>query len=201
MYWDEVIKQKTLDNISYDGWLDKYLVGKVSPSTNIIELRCGWGDDTSFLHKLGCNLISCDGSIEAVKFINKYLPQVETRQFDLISSFPFDNEAADYIVADLCLHYFDNEEMNAILHEVHRVLKGDGTLYVRINSINDINYGAGQGVLISEGLYLSEKGKKRFFDKNSVEEVFQSFNIISIEEVIITKYGKPKMAWEIVLTK
>lgn len=30
MYWDEVIKMKTNENIKYDGWLDKYLLGKVS---------------------------------------------------------------------------------------------------------------------------------------------------------------------------
>lgn len=201
MYWDEVIKMKTNENIKYDGWLDRYLLGKVSEITNIIELGCGWGDDTSFLHTLNCNLISCDISSESLKFIHKYFPDIETRQFDLREKFPFQNETADYIVADLCLHYFDNIELNRILLEIIRVIKTNGMLYVRVNSINDTNYGVGQGKQISEGIYMTETGKKRFFDKSNILNTFKVFKIISMEEVILMKYGDAKIAWELVLQK
>jgi ubiquinone/menaquinone biosynthesis C-methylase UbiE len=201
MYWDEVIKMKTNENIKYDGWLDRYLIGKVSEISNIIELGCGWGDDTSFLYSLNCNLISCDISSESIKFIHKYFPDIETRQFDLREKFPFQDETADYIVADLCLHYFDNIELNKILLEILRVTKTNGMLYVRVNSINDTNYGAGQGKQISEGMYMTETGKKRFFDKSNILNTFKVFNIIHMEEVILMKYGKAKIAWELVLQK
>lgn len=201
MYWDEIIKMKTSENIKYDGWLDKYLLGKVSEITTIIELGCGWGDDTSFLDTLNCNLISCDVSSESVKFIRKYFPNIETRQFDLLEKFPFEDETADYIVADLCLHYFDDIELNRILLEIIRITKTNGMLYVRVNSINDINYGVGQGKQISEGIYRTETGKKRFFDRNNILNTFKIFKIINMEEVILTKYGKAKTAWELVLQK
>ncbi len=201
MYWDEVIKIKTNENIKYDGWLDRYLLGKVSKETNIIELGCGWGDDTSFLHTLNCNLSSCDISAESIRFIQKYFPAIETRQFDLREKFPFPNEAADCIVADLCLHYFDEIELNKILLEILRVIKTNGMLYVRINSINDTNYGAGQGKQISEGIYMTDTGKKRFFDKRNILNTFKVFKIIDMEEVILMKYGEAKIAWELVLQK
>jgi ubiquinone/menaquinone biosynthesis C-methylase UbiE len=201
MYWDEVIKIKTNENINYDGWLDRYLLGKVGETSNIIELGCGWGDDTSFLNTLNCNLISCDISSESMKFIHKYFPDIETRQFDLRERFPFEDETADYIVADLCLHYFDNIELSGILLEIIRVLKTNGMLYVRVNSINDTNYGAGQGEQISEGIYMTETGKKRFFDRSNILNTFKIFKIIDMEEVILMKYGKAKIAWELVLQK
>jgi hypothetical protein len=56
------------------------------------------------------------------------------------------------MIADLSLHYFSWDETKKIVNEIKRVLKEDGFLLVRVNSVNDTNYGAGKG--ISSLLYL-----------------------------------------------
>ena len=88
---------------------------------------------------------------------------VDTCQFDMTEGFPFEAGAADVVIADLCLHYFDDAEMADIIGEIGRVLVPGGRLICRVNSDKDINHGAGQGEEIQRGLFLKDGVKKRFF--------------------------------------
>ena len=48
----------------------------------------------------------------------------------------------------------------------------------------------------------SVKGKlKRFFDKNSLEELFQNWEITYIEETELDRFAKMKILWELAARK
>jgi SAM-dependent methyltransferase len=64
---------------------------------------------------------------------------------DISKTLPFKDESIGLIIADLSLHYFDNETTKNIVNEIRRVLKHNGCLIGRVNSINDFNFGAGSG--------------------------------------------------------
>lgn len=53
------------------------------------------------------------------------------------------------------LHYFNNEAIKSIVEEIKRVLITDGYIIVRVNSVNDINYGAGNGEEIEKNFYFN----------------------------------------------
>ncbi|MDR3295409.1 MAG: methyltransferase domain-containing protein [Clostridiales Family XIII bacterium] len=201
----------------YDGWLDRHFEslreeraercpdGEPHPADmaglNVIELGCGTGDDTAFLAGTGCALTCCDFAKEALRRMKLRHPGVKTAEFNLLDPFPLESASADAVVAGLCLHFFDDDEMRRILPEIRRVLRGDGVLFCRLNSAKDYIPGLREEEerLLSPGIYMTPEGKKRFFDAEAVRRVFRDWDIAYMEERETVKFGKPKTAWELAL--
>lgn len=187
---------------NYDLWLDKHVkILEKSKEEYIVDLGCGSGGDSLYLSERGYKVVACDYSEEALKTINKFLPEVETLQIDISKILPFENESVEIIIADLSLHYFDDETTKSIIKEIRRVLKRDGYLIGRVNSINDLNYGAGSGKEIEKNFYLTEEGYKRFFSGEDIQNYFKEFIIEIYEENCVMKYGKKKRAFEFLCRK
>ena len=180
----------------YDGWLDKYFVDKADRGT-IIELGCGWGDDTSFLSKTECRLISCDYSEEALRNVKERYPAVTVNRFDLRDSFPFENTMADIVVASLCLHFFADSDMRRILAEVRRVIKPDGLFLCRLNSENGRMRGIVGETKLAPGLYMTKDGLKRFYTEDMIKNVFVGWEINCIREYETEKFSKNKYLFEL----
>ena len=53
--------------------------------------------------------------------------------------------------------------------EIARVLKPNGNLLARVNSISDLNYGAGQGQRLEENYYFVDGYNKRFFSEKDAD--------------------------------
>ena len=201
-FWNNIYKTKEDKKPLYDLWLDKYIdVLEKAKESNIIDLGCGNGGDTLYLREKGYKVIACDYSEEALKTVNMFLPEVKTIQMDISKILPFENESAEVIIADLSLHYFNEETTKNILKEIKRVLKSNGYLIGRVNSINDLNYGAGNGDEVEKNFYLTKDGYKRFFDREDIEYYFGEFEIEHCKEERIVKYGDEKKAWEFVIMK
>ena len=140
-YWDNIYESKKEKKPIYDLWLDKYkYILDKRKEQSIIDLGCGAGGDSLYLMERGYKVIACDYSEEALNIVNKYLPEVETMQFDVSKTLPFEDESIEIIIADLSLHYFNEEITNNIVKEINRVLKVNGYLIARANSINDVNF-------------------------------------------------------------
>lgn len=109
-FWDNVYKSKTVKRPTYDLWLDKYIdILEKNNGKEIIDLGCGGGGDTLYLIERGYKVIACDYSEEALKILNKFIPEVNTIQMDISKTLPFEEESIGLIIADLSLHYFNNE--------------------------------------------------------------------------------------------
>lgn len=201
-FWNNIYKTKEDKKPIYDLWLDKHIgVLEKSKESNIIDLGCGNGGDTLYLGEKGYKVIACDYSEEALKTVNKFLPEVETMIIDISKTLPFEDESIEIMIADLSMHYFNEETTKNIVKEIKRVLKANGYLIARVNSVNDINYGAGSGEEIEENFYLTQSGHKRFFDREDIEYYFGELEIEHCKEERIVKYGDEKKAWEFVVRK
>ena len=71
--WNETIKNIVITESGYDGWLDKYQLEKLNNTDVILELGCGWGDDTTYLFKMPSKLICCDFSEESIKLMGEVI--------------------------------------------------------------------------------------------------------------------------------
>lgn len=121
---------------------------------------------------------------------------------DIRSDFPDVGKSYPVIIASLCLHYFEWEETLGIAMKMHASLEDDGLLFVRVNSTDDINYGA-IGYPEIESNYYHVNGKtKRFFDMDALDRLFpeEKWNTLLKEEKTIHRYEKPKAVWELVLS-
>lgn len=201
-HWNNIFKNLNEKKLNYDLWLDKYkdILDK-SKEQCIIDLGCGAGGDTLYLTERNYKVIACDYSKEALNIVNNFLPEVETIQIDISKTLPFEDKSIQVIIADLSLHYFNDNTTKSIVKEIKRVLKADGYIIGRVNSINDINYGAGNGEEIEKNFYLTEEGYKRFFKKEDIYYYFSDFKIKVCTEATIKKYIAEKKAFEFVAGK
>jgi len=199
-YWNKIYMDIADKEIKYDLWLDKFKsIFNEYKGTEIVDLGCGTGNNCLYLSELGYSVVACDYSTEALKIVNKYLPKVKILEFDFTKDFPFENASVNIIIADLSLHYFSEKITKKILSNIRRILTKGGYLILRVNSINDTNYGAGNGVEVERHLYDTKYGYKRFFDEKDIKYFCGEWNILHLKENKIYRYGMEKYVFEVVL--
>ena len=199
--WDNWSKRRSSVPV-YDLWLDEYEdLLEQNRDKEILDLGCGIGADTLYLLERGYNVLSCDFSNEALKSIQDNIPNSKTLCFDMMKVFPIKDNTYSLIIADLSLHYFDNETTIHIMKEIKRILKQDGILLARVASVNDFNFGAGVGEELEKSYYFEGDYTKRFFDLEDVNKYFGIIGSIDAEETQMTRneaeYSKPKMLYKI----
>lgn len=197
-YWNGVHKPIERDAIPTDDWLDLFEDIIKRTEKPVLDLGCGTGNDTLYLVERGRKVISCDQSENAIGNIVKNFPEVEAKCFNMLDGLPFEDASFDLVIADLCLHYFDEADTAAIIAEIARVLTPGGHLIFRVNSINDVNHGAGQGRELGHHLYESgSKTMKRFFDEEDIRSFFKAFEIEYLKEEIMSRYRLEKRLYRV----
>lgn len=190
----------------YDNWLDNYKeVLDSNKNSEILDLGCGIGADTLYLNERGFNVLSCDFSLEALKNIEENIINSKTMYLDMLDKFPFEDESFLLIIADLSLHYFDNETTIHIMNEIRRILKKNGILLSRVASVNDFNFGAGIGEELEKNFYFEGDYTKRFFDREDVNKYFGIIGEVESFETSMIRneeeYSKPKILYQIKVKK
>ena len=123
--------------------------------------------------------------------------------FDMVERLPFEDGFSDLIIADLSLHYFSKSQTKSILSGICRVLSKRGHLLCRVNSVKDFekNENKQNNIEVEHHLYESQKGTKRFFDCDDIDEFFSDWEIKHSAEIETSKYRYTKYAWEICAEK
>ena len=200
-YWDKTHKTYSVGKITHDNWLDDYKHVLDNCKTEVLDLGCGVGNDTLYLTERGFKVIACDYSDVALKHLKEQLKSVETKWLDISNPLPFKNTIFDLVIADLSLHYFDEKTTIAIMKEIKRILKPNGHLLARVNSIADKNFGAGNGQKIEENYYFVEGYNKRFFSIEDAKKFFSYIGQTKIKEADMLRYREPKKVIEVDVEK
>lgn len=161
---------------------------------SVLELGCGQGADSQILASQGLRVVSVDLDVEALACcqpIEGCLPV----NADISSSLPFRDDEFCFVLASLSLHYFSWADTLSIVQEIQRVLTDDGVLLMRVNSTQDILFGAGSGDEIEKNYYLNNGQKKRFFEMDDVRSMLNGMTITGLRHETIDRYGKDKRVW------
>ncbi len=200
--WDEIYKSIGSTRPEYDLWLEKYAeILKGSRDIPIIDLGCGYGNVTLFLHERGYKVISCDLSMEALKRLNHLIDEPVIKHFDMLGGLPFETGSAKIVIADLSIHYFLWSDTERIVQEIGRVLTGGGYLLCRVNSVKNMQRCADKGIRMEENYYDFGGRKKRFFERNHLERLFRAWDICHIDEYSLERFGSTKVLWETAVRK
>jgi len=200
-YWNKSYQTYQVDIQEYSQWLNRYISIINNCKTDILDLGCGIGCDSIYLSKKGFNIVACDFSQVALDRLKTANFNIKTVLVDISKPLPFKENSFDIIIADLSLHYFDEQTTKSILKEIKRILTCNGVLIARVNSMLDFNHGAGQGEKIEENYYYVKGYKKRFFNKEEINKYFSIIGDVSAEEVHMLRNEKSKIVWEIVAKK
>ena len=197
LYWNKIHTNYDRDNIKVDDWLDRFDSIIVNCKSPVLDLGCGSGNDTLYFIEKGKKVIACDQSMNAINNIQKNFPEVlEARCFNMLDGFAFADDTFGIVCADLCLHYFTETDTRMILNEIRRILIPGGHVFVRVNSVKDVNHGAGQGIEVEHHLYRTEDGMfKHFFDEEDVRRLFADFEILFCEEQKMLRYSAEKIVF------
>jgi SAM-dependent methyltransferase len=199
-YWNRVYRRQEFWPSKKRNWLEAYESMLVSPAF-ILDMGCGTGISTEFFVSRGHSVIAVDISDVALEHLREKLPRVETRALDFTLGLPWQEGTFHAVIADLCLHYFDADTTKGVVQEIFRVLKYDGILLARVNSVKDTNFGYGKGELVEPDYFLIDGHYKRFFDRDSIKEIFGPFDlVVATEDRIDTGHGE-KQLFEIVARK
>jgi SAM-dependent methyltransferase len=200
--WDDIYSKCGKTKPGYDLWLDKYeSILKRMKDTAIIDLGCGYGNDTLYLRERGYTVISCDLSREALRRLQYFIDKPMTIQLDMLDGLPFDTVSAKVIIADLSIHYFRWEDTERIVKEIERVLTHDGYLLCRVHSLNDIGFIPKKRNVIQENYYNMNGREKRFFTREHFHRLFRAWNMVHIAEYPINRFGSRKVIWEVAAQK
>ena len=203
--WDNWSKRRSSVPV-YDLWLDEYKeILESNKDNEILDLGCEIGADTLYLIERGYNVLSCDFSNEALKSIQDNIPNSKTLYLDMMKKFPIKDNTYSLIIADLSLHYFDNETTIHIMREIKRILNNNGILLSRVASVNDFNFGAGVGEELERNYYFEGDYTKRFFDFEDINKYFGIIGSVEAEETQMTRnedeYLKPKILYKVKVEK
>ena len=184
-----------------DTWLQPWLPA-LAPSRDrpLLELGCGGGVDTAFLVANGFRVMAADFAWNGLCQVQSVEEAAMRVQLDLRGGLPFCAGAFQGVVASLCLHYFSWTQTQAIVDQLHSLLRPSGVLLLRVNSTNDLNHGAGAGELVEPGYYLVNGRLKRFFSEADLRQFFQAgWRVEYLTEKTIQRYQQPKVVWEAVI--
>ena len=179
-------------------WLDRWRSDLQCPEGGtILELGCGFGDDTKVINRWRCVVVSADKDLDRVKRSCETVASVDFLVMDHVDSLPFKAASFSCVLASLSLHYFSWAQTNDILSEIDRVTQENALIIGRVNSIKDKNYGAENYPKIEPGLYDVDGRSKRFFAEEDVRRMLHgSWQINFLREQTIDRYYKPKVVWE-----
>jgi SAM-dependent methyltransferase len=184
-----------------DRWLDPWLalVAARAAGQPILELGCGAGRDTEVLAGAGHLVVALDLSAAQVEAARSRAPSAQLYCQDVRDPFPACAARARVVVASLSLHYFGWDETVALVERIRELLLPAGLLLCRLNSTNDVYYGAVGHPEIEKDYFLVDGRPKRFFDRVTVETLFAAgWRTLSLQEQTVQRYARPKVLWEIV---
>jgi SAM-dependent methyltransferase len=185
--------------MKYTPWLDRWaelLNGKYA-----LDIGCGLGKDTEELRRLGFEVTAIDLSDEALKKSKKRNPDAVHLQRDISKGLNLEKDYFSVVLANLSLHYFSRTDTFKIFEEIGKVLVDEGVVAFRVNAEGDTNSGCPER-LNGWDLTTVDGVEKQFFSKEKIEELINgSFEFISLEKMIVERYGTPKILWECIARK
>ena len=182
-----------------EGWSDVLAAAR---GGLVLDLGCGSGLDSQTLKRRGLAVVAADFSREALSTARQSAQGAQFVQADLRCGLPFQPGSYRLVVANLVLHYYGWSATLAIVEDIRRCLEPGGRLLARLNSVQDVQFGAEGHPEIEPGLYLVQDVLKRFFDRASIEELFSTgWRLAALQERKTVRYLHEKQLWEVLLRK
>lgn len=142
----------------------------------ILDVGCGNGNLFKLLPDGKYELHGIDFSKNMIDEAKRTCKNPSTFAVADAESLPFDDDSFDIIVCNASFHHYTNP--NAVLKEMHRVLKVNGKLLIGDPYVPDI-----VRPLINVLIKFSEKGDYHFYGLNEMQELFLENDLIPVSSL------------------
>ncbi|MGV8946059.1 MAG: class I SAM-dependent methyltransferase [Lutibacter sp.] len=165
--------------------LDQILKDRYQPGSKILDAGCGNGRNLKWFYRAGFKIYGIDPDMERVKQC-KELYQLQQENFirATIEEMPYESNSFDHVICNAVLHFAEDlSHFYKMLEELLRILKPQGTLFIRVAS----NFGIENQVkLIGDGIYMLPDGSALFLLTQKILEKIQVKYSISLLENVKT---------------
>jgi SAM-dependent methyltransferase len=185
-------------------WLKKYEKYLTSVKKElVIDLGCGEGGNTLFLHNQGYRVIACDFSQVVLDRIKEENSNISINNFDMNEGIPYGNGSVGIVITSLSTHYFTFEQTKKLYDNIYKCLKPGGYYIYRTNSYKEFERNQDNMLKsIEKDYYLTKNGKKkRYFTVESMAQFLNNFDIIENFDTELEFNGVRKYAVEGVARK
>jgi ubiquinone/menaquinone biosynthesis C-methylase UbiE len=192
--WNEIHTQRKLARYSFSATDFANEVEKIiTPNSEMLELGCGLGNDSTFFAAHGHNVVATDFSEVAIQNNNGKYAAIENVTFTVVdmsaTPYQFESNRFDAVYARLSLHYFSDEVTRKIVSEIHRILQPNGYFCFMSKSVEDPEYGKGEK--LEENMYVNEGRVRHFFTEEYTKDILKDvFEIVKIESKKEDLYGQ-----------
>jgi ubiquinone/menaquinone biosynthesis C-methylase UbiE len=142
--------------------LDQIMKGRYNANDKILDAGCGSGRNLHWFLQNDIDISGIDMSADAISNLQKEYTDLPAGNLQVASleHTPFTENQFDHIIISAVLHFAEStDQFNKMLTEMVRILKPEGSLFIRMTS----NIGIEDKVkLIADGVYLIPDGSKRF---------------------------------------
>ncbi len=165
--------------------LSCYTVMKDNDAKKILELGCGQGRDCLFFASKGFKVKAMDHSHVAIEQLSKQAKQkdlsIDASVYDATKPLPFSDNEFDAVYSHMLFSMrFSRDQLKFIFKEIKRVLKNNGFHFFSVRNHNDKFYGT--GTRLDDEIYDINGFQIRFFTRQEIEDLSESFKIIEIKE-------------------
>lgn len=179
---------------------------KRNSENKVLDLGCGAGRHIFFMVNENIDTYGIDVSREGISYTNRLLNEYNLKanlEVSSVEKIPYVDNYFDGIICYGVLYYCDSSEIKNAVKEIYRVLKPCGKALIVVRNTKDYRYGNGKEIekntfLIEENnlhkCSFNENGMKmHFFTLEEINELFQEFSCVTVEEIIETHENRKYM--------
>ncbi len=161
--------------------LDQILKGRYTEGDTILDAGCGKGRNLKWFSQNDFNFYGIDAIDKNINTAKEIYPkQQENFYVNQLDNLDFDDNKFNHIICIAVLHFAKNKtHFIKMLSELVRVLKPNGTIFIRMTTIDGIK---DKVKLINNGVYHLPDGTNRFLlNQELLNRIQSEFNIQLIE--------------------
>ena len=142
--------------------LDQIMKQRYSETDKVLDAGCGKGRNLHWFLMNEIAVYGLDMEREAIEQLRLQYPSLPAERFTTgnIQMLPYQDDFFDHVISSAVLHFANSQQQfNAMLAEMVRVLKPGGTMFIRMTS----DIGIEQSVIhLADGVYSIPDGSQRF---------------------------------------
>jgi 2-polyprenyl-3-methyl-5-hydroxy-6-metoxy-1,4-benzoquinol methylase len=141
--------------------VDQIMKGRYKTSDTILDAGCGYGRNLHWFLRNDIVIYGIDQDVNAIHDLQRRHSKVAERFHQTaVEKLPFEDKQFDHIISSAVLHFAkDNAHFRQMIAEMVRVLKPQGSLFIRMTSDIGIE---DKVQLAGDGVYDIPDGSRRF---------------------------------------
>jgi 2-polyprenyl-3-methyl-5-hydroxy-6-metoxy-1,4-benzoquinol methylase len=185
--WNEIFKQKgAFFTEPHEDMPNIAELLSMKGAENVLDFGCGSGRHVFFLARKGFSVFGFDDSPEGIEITRNTLAKeglsADLKLQGMAEELPYDDDFFDAVIAVQVIHHADIATIESIVHEITRVLKKDGLVFITVPKLQN------QAETFKEiephtfvPLDGPEKGlPHHYFTPEELRKIFNDYNIIDI---------------------